>query len=508
MKTKVLLTLFCAIIASISHAKNLRVYAMHHTFKSNDNTGITIEHLLSFDGYTTNAVKVTDGYQASIRVALVVSDVSGNVAYTNTYNVLSPVQKKIRLSGEFIDIQRFTLPSGNYTLALTINDNNDTVKAITNTQPIYAPASYNDSLQFSSIELVESFVASTDNKPSVKNGFDIIPYVSTYYGNSATQLNFYVELYNAAKYLGADQPYLIKYYLENADTHQPLNDYGNYTRQKATNKFGFFGALPLANLPTGNYILHTNVVDKTNTVHAQNQLFVQRYAPASVSTYNPADSANNWFTQITNMDTLNDLVRSIKPAAKAGQKPFIDNVGKDTLIKLKQQFLYNFWLDFKTNNPYRYAELKGKDARDVFEKYMKEVTVVNAKYKTTIRKGYQSDRGRVVLQYGTPSQVTAFDREPNSFPYEIWQYNTTDKRNNRRFVFYNPSLSANEYTLIHSDAYGELKNERWQLLIANRNGKITGIDATETPSIYGDHIKDAYYQLDKNNLPLIKGTRP
>lgn len=481
MKTRVLLTLLCAVIEITAHAKNLRVYAMHHTFKSDDNVSVTIEHLLSFDGYTTNAIKVTDGYQASIRVALLLTDVSGNVTYTNTYNVLSPVQKKMRLSGEFIDIQRFTVPSGNYTLSLTINDNNDTAKAITNTQPITAPAAYNDSLQFSSIELVENFVASTENKPSVKNGFDIIPYVSNYYGNSATQLNFYVELYNAAKYLGYDQAYLVKYYLENADSHQQLNNYSNYTRQKASNKLGFFGALSLVNLPTGNYILTTDVVDKTNTVRAHNQLFIQRYATVAISSYNPADSANNWFAQITNMDTLNDLVRCTKPVATAGQKGFIDNVGKDTLIQLKQQFLYNFWLEKNPNDP-----------RNAYDKYMKEVAHVNGLYKANIRKGYQTDRGRVYLQYGKPSQLTKFDHEPNSYPYEIWQYNTTDKRNNRRFVFYNPDLVTNDYTLLHSDAYGEVRNDRWQLILTNRNAKTIGVDQTTTPNLQGDHSSEFF----------------
>ncbi|MEQ1734277.1 MAG: GWxTD domain-containing protein [Bacteroidia bacterium] len=475
------------VISTATNAKNLRVYTMHTTFKGENNTTL-IEHYLAFDAYTAQAKKIASGYQASIQVGILISDQNGNAVYANKYNVLSPIQPKERLQGEFIDIQRFALPSGKYTLALELKDNNDTIKPIENTQQLIVP-SYTDSLLFSSIELIESFEASTEQKASVKNGFDIIPYVSNYYGNEAKQINFYVELYNAAKYLGTDQGYLIKYYLKNADTKETLNDFANFSRNKASERMGFIGALSLTNLPTGNYLLCTDAVDKTNTVRSHNEFFIQHYGINS-SYYNTADSSNNFFAQITNVDTLNDLVRSMKPIATAGQKGYIDNIGKDVNTKLKQQFLYNFWLERSPNNTY-----------EAYTKYMKEVAYVNKMYKTIMFKGYQADRGRVYLQYGKPSLANTYDREPNSYPYEIWQYNTTDKRNNRRFVFYNPSLSGNDFVLIHSDAYGELRNERWQVLISGRNGKTVGVDQTQTPSLYGEHPRESYQQYD-NFVPI------
>jgi GWxTD domain-containing protein len=470
--------LFVVIISTATNAKTLRVYTMHTTFKGENNTTL-IEHYLAFDAYTAQAKKIASGYQASIQVGILISDEKGNAVYANKYNVLSPIQPKERLQGEFIDIQRFALPSGKYTLALELKDNNDTIKPIENTQQLIVP-SYADSLLFSSIELIESFEASTEQKASVKNGFDIIPYVSNYYGNEAKQINFYVELYNAAKYLGTDQGYLIKYYLKNVDTKETLNEYANFSRNKANERTGFIGALSLTNLPTGNYLLCTDAVDKTNTVRSHNEFFIQHYGINS-SYYNTADSANNFFAQITNVDTLNDLVRSMKPIATAGQKGYIDNIGKDVNTNLKQQFLYNFWLERSPNNTY-----------EAYTKYMKEIAYVQSMYRAQLRKGYQTDRGRVYLQYGKPSQLTKFDREPNSYPYEIWQYYTTDKRNNRRFIFYLPDLATNDYVLLHSDAYGEIRNDRWQLVITNRNNKTNGIDDTTTPNMQGDHSKEMF----------------
>ncbi len=470
--------LFVIAIVTATNAKTLRVYTMHTTFKGENNTTL-IEHYLAFDANTAQAKKIATGYQASIQVGILISDEKGNVMYANKYNVLSPIQQKERLTGEFIDIHRFALPSGKYTLEMELKDNNDTIKPIENTQQLIVP-SYADSLLFSCIELIESFEASTEQKPSVKNGLDIIPYVSNYYGNEAKQIKFYVELYNAAKYLGTEQGYLVKYYLKNADTKETLNDFANFSRNKASERMGFIGALSLTNLPTGNYLLCTDAVDKTNTVRSHNEFFIQHYALNS-SSYSTIDSANNFFAQITNTDTLNDLVRSMKPIATAGQKGYIDNIGKDTNTKLKQQFLYNFWLERSPNNTY-----------EAYTKYMKEVAYINKMYKTIMFKGYQADRGRVYLQYGKPSQLAKFDREPNSYPYEIWQYYTTDKRNNRRFIFYLPDLATNDYVLLHSDAYGEIRNDKWQLVITNRNNKTNGIDDTTTPNMQGDHSKEMF----------------
>lgn len=99
-----------------------------------------------------------------------------------------------------------------------------------------------------------------------------------------------------------------------------------------------------------------------------------------------------------------------------------------------------------------------------------EVEVVK-EFSTSIRKGYNTDRGRVYLQYGPPDNRTQMPHEPSAYPYEIWQYYKVKGQSNRRFIFYNPDLVTNDFKLIHSDALGEIMNDQWQLLtpaIANQ----------------------------------------
>jgi GWxTD domain-containing protein len=152
---------------------------------------------------------------------------------------------------------------------------------------------------------------------------------------------------------------------------------------------------------------------------------------------------------------------------------------------LKQYFL-NFWSKRDAANP----EAK-------WLAYKKEVDFVNRVFGTNIKKGYITDRGRVYLQYGKPSQRLNFDREPSMYPYEIWQYYTinngpnTVQRNNRRFVFYNPDLVTNDYFLMHSDAIGEVRDDNWQTRLQKRNNAFTDLDINRANSHWGSGLDDS-----------------
>ena len=97
-------------------------------------------------------------------------------------------------------------------------------------------------------------------------------------------------------------------------------------------------------------------------------------------------------------------------------------------------------------------------------------------YKNNFQAGFETDRGRVYLQYGSPTTVLQKDVASNEYPYEIWQYNKIGKFSNKRFIFYNPDLVNNAYRLLHSDMIGELKNPSWQLVLNNRNTSNGSVD--------------------------------
>ena len=104
-----------------------------------------------------------------------------------------------------------------------------------------------------------------------------------------------------------------------------------------------------------------------------------------------------------------------------------------------------------------------------FNEYETQLKTVNNTYGLSYKYGFETDRGRVYLKYGSPTTVVQKETSPSEYPYEIWQYNKIGMFSNKRFIFYNPALVNNTYQLLHSDMIGETKNQGWQGILSKRN---------------------------------------
>jgi len=100
-----------------------------------------------------------------------------------------------------------------------------------------------------------------------------------------------------------------------------------------------------------------------------------------------------------------------------------------------QKFFFSFWVTRNSNDPER-----------EWLRYYEVVKLVNNTYKSSIKKGYETDQGRVFLQYGAPSTISFDYHDPSAYPYIIWQYEKVNNQNNRKFIFYNPDLSGRDFT--------------------------------------------------------------
>ncbi len=151
-------------------------------------------------------------------------------------------------------------------------------------------------------------------------------------------------------------------------------------------------------------------------------------------------------------------------------------------IRSMQQYVNYFWS--------RHAP---EDPEKGWREYQLEVQKVNASFGTRNMKGYETDRGRVYLQYGPPNTIVTETTDPNSYPYEIWHYYKAGDQTNRKFVFYSTELSANVYRLLHSDARGELQEPNWELKLHSRSQQF-GVDMDQGNSFdtYGSQTKENF----------------
>src|SRR5436190_19971466 len=125
-----------------------------------------------------------------------------------------------------------------------------------------------------------------------------------------------------------------------------------------------------------------------------------------------------------------------------------------------QQFFLVFWYSRDRMDP-----------EGAWEDYKFQVDLVNANYKTWNKKGYETDRGRVYLEYGVPNEIETNYYEEGVYPNELWHYYTLNEQRNKIFVFYCKNFSTNDFELIHSDATGEINNFHYQEMLSSaKNG--------------------------------------
>ncbi|MEO6884223.1 MAG: GWxTD domain-containing protein [Bacteroidia bacterium] len=464
-------------------AGNLTAFLLHSTFCTPQGNPY-IETYLSVAGNNVVFVKNSNGkYQGKIAVELVFTQ-GDSVKAFKKYNLLSPeINDSTSPKPAFIDQQRISLPNGKYDFKISIADENTKNKPFSVRQPItidYPP----QKIIFSDIEMLESVHPTITPNILSKSGYDLLPYVSNFFPEDMDTLRFYSEIYNTQKVLGEHQRYLVMYYIESNENNTQLAEFHAFEKKETSDVGIVLSEFPIKNLSSGNYNLVMELKDVTGKTITLKKIFFQRQS--SLQTYNLKDVAaidlnGSFASHITNMDTLVDNLRSLWPISTYGERSFAQDQIKSKNMKLMQQFFLNFWISRNAKNP-----------ETAWDDYNKQVQAVNKEFNTGSRKGYATDRGRVYLEYGSPNVRDIENTEPNSYPYEIWQYNKLKDQTNRKFVFYNPYLAGNEYVLLHSDARGETYDANWELDLHNRDNPTHDLDQETTPDEYGGHALDNF----------------
>ena len=468
------------------------------TYSSFNNPGSTpyFETYLSVMSNSIKFVKNANGkYQGEVDIAVCFkqnNEIKNAKKYTLSTGEITDSTKGIP---NFIDQQRYSLANGNYEMELTIADKNRPMDKVFSS---IVPVTINftdDKINLSDIQLLESYSKSITTSIITKSGYDLVPYVSNFFPDNITRLRLYSEIYNSKKIVGEGQKMLLNYFLETPDTKVKLNDYSSFLKQTANDVNILLTELNIEKLPSGNYNIVIEVRDKENKLLAEQKCFIQRknkQGNLSVEDLKTINVSNTFVSSYTNKDTLSDYIRCLRPISSLSEIQFAENQLKGGNIELMQQFFLNFWKSRNAIEP-----------QITWFEYYKEVMKVNREFNTFGLKGYDTDRGRIYLQYGSPTVRNKVDVEPSSYPYEIWQYdslidksqileNPHYRQSNKRFVFYCPNLATNRYALIHSTAIGEINNARWQLLINKRTGQEDNLDIQNTPDHFGGNASENY----------------
>lgn len=480
MRTALLLLL---LIPTGLYAQRIEAYFSYCAFNSPE-SGPYVETYLTVMGRSVEYKKtLEEQYQGSVNVTYTFRK-GDKVEAVKKYNLLSPpISDTLESLVNFMDQQRILIPNGNYELDIEISDANTKTKPYTSMQLV--DLEFEEAgMSISDIELVEDFKKSENAGMLTKSGYDIVPYVTNYFPKNQNELKFYVELYNSNKTFGPDEQYLLKYYIQKYENQKPLNHCIGFSKQNTREVSVLMKEFNILDLPSGNYELVVEARNKKNELVKHKKLFFQRSNPDIQMNSSEIDQLEivNTFAEKIPWDSLNYYIKSMVPVSDKVEERFIFGELSDIEDpEIKRKFLYSFW-----------TKRDLLDAERLWNEHKAKVAYVEAKYSTHVRKGFESDRGRIYLKYGEPNSIVKRERDPDAYPYEIWQYYVLPVRSNARFVFYNTDLITNEYVLLHSNVFGEINDYRWEMKLNRRSNQGENLDQEEFDNYHGKWSRDLF----------------
>ncbi len=481
----IMLVVFLAFTGINAQSRNLWAFLTYATFNSPE--GPFLETYLSIAANSVTFVQKENGkFQATVNVLMTFKQNDSIKAFKKYELSSSEIEDTTKTNFHFVDQQRIPIQNGTYDFEIQLADKNKTVAGVPYNQAITIdfPATRPS---FSSIELVKSYEKSSATTVLTKSGYDLVPYTYTFFPENESKMTFYCELYNMDKVMDVNQKFLLSYYLESFESNLKLADYARSKKENPKGVNVLLSEIAIENLASGNYNLVVEARNQQNELVTSRKLFFQRMNPRAKMTLTdiPSTEITNTFVEkITNADSLRELINSTYPVATGFEKSFIREALKKADLPTMQRFFYAMWLQRDQNNP-----------EMAWNYYHSQVIKVQENFGTPVLKGYQTDRGRVYLQYGPPNTRSTQYNEPSNYPYEIWQYYTlNNNQRNRKFVFYSQDMVTSDFTLLHSDATGEINNQRWKIDLRNRIYSTLDIQDTQVIRAWGDMEQD-YWDL-------------
>ena len=464
MKMKNILLILATILCGFSFGqdRNLKVYLSESQFYTPE-SGNYMEIQLNFTGYSLNYITKDNSTYAELEISQIFSQ-NDTIVFADRYALKSPMVMD-SIVEDFYDIQKYSLKPGKYDYELVIKDMNSDKKALTVKKKLEVE-DLSLGLSVSSFTAAESITPNPQEQSIfTRIGYDVVPMLGNYYPTEIQNMLYYIEVYNTNSGL-EDSIYVVEQKIIGRDVNIDLEQYTRYFRYKGSPIQPVSKVIDISVLPTGAYTLELNILNRDKLILARTSFDFDRNNSEEVNEFAyEAIVLDPAFQESIHMDSTGYYVASLIPISRQAEV-------KNIIRLLKKR-------DKEQNYRYLQAYWKQVDPANAYEEWMKykaQVQVVEKLFATNFQVGFETDRGRVFLQYGSPNGVIEQPSSPAEYPYEIWQYDQIDQYSNRRFVFYSPTNLNDDYRLLHSDMIGEIQNYRWKYALNRRNTPDADLD--------------------------------
>jgi GWxTD domain-containing protein len=476
---KVVLPFFILFSSLTFGQEKLRAYLDEKQFYA-PTIGNYVEIQLQFVGYSLSYNTVVEGLQGEVAVRMSVKS-GQEVVASDAYRLQSPIMKD-SIIDDFYDIRRFVLAPGEYTFDIELTDLNRTENSVKATQQINI-LDFSQEVSISDIQIAEVASKGDENSIFFKSGYNIIPRLSTFYPSELTKLPVYLEIYNTNTL--KDSVFALRQVLTNALTGEQIESLTRFSKHQSSKIEPVLRGIDISQVLSGKYILNFSVLSKDLVEITSKKYEFERSNDLEKSVNAENIVLDPSFQASITEDSLSYYLASFIPISKSAETKNILQTLKTRDNEKMRKHIQAFWI-----------QTSGVDAFEQWIQYKQQIQFVERIYKNNFQAGYETDRGRVYLQYGGPTNMISKESSSSEYPYEIWQYNKIGKFSNKRFIFYNPDLVANSYRLMHSDMVGELKNPSWPQMLSKRtstNGNVDNPNQDIQPT-YGGNSNNYYRQ--------------
>jgi GWxTD domain-containing protein len=353
------------------------------------------------------------------------------------------------MNRSLVGVVSFIVPWGAYSLNISGRNSLDSAISRNYKESIRVDPFIDSTFAISNIQLASKILQESTNQNSVfhKNSYEVVPLPTSIFGENQPVVFHYYELYNLLD-VNSDVPLKLSVVVLNSRRNVFFNKSKEIAR--TTDSRVEVGTILVNKYPTDTYTLIVSLVDSINNYGVSSAKKFYVLNPSVVmndSIYNEITDVFATHFGAMSEEELDDLFKKSKYIATSQE---IEQYNSLSSIEGKQKFIHQFW-NARDTEP-------STQRNEFYLEYLRRIEISNNQFASLGKKGWETDRGRIFLKYGEPSEIERFPNQIDTKPYEIWHYNEIEGG----IVFVFADLTTfSDYQLIHSSARGELRDDNW-----------------------------------------------
>jgi len=334
-----------------------------------------------------------------------------------------------------LDLFTLTLNPGDGALTVTVQDERSGKEGMCR---IALPVTAFDQerLAISDIQFGSQIAQAEGEGKFVKNGMRVTPNVMRRVSSESPVLYAYFEIYNFAQDPNVKTDSFNLYFAIVDSSGAEVKPFPGKRIRKPGSSCVNTESLDLSDLKPGDYDLMVMVKDNLNGRRVIVKRGFTLLPPGAPSTNLGLDDAalQRYYDGIKYLATQQELetFRSLTPEGK-------------------RDFVVAFW---KRKDP-----TPGSPENEFALKHFRQMQFADTQFREGKKKGSDTDRGRVFIRYGPPSDIQRYMTRSIGKAYQIWTY---QKTGNYEFVFID-RRGTGAYELVHSNMPGERYNPYWKV---------------------------------------------